>query len=172
MTLREFCLEHNVRIESKRKLPLMRAAAWVMGVFSSDVSERFLRVYFTTYRKPFGKGIIAIPDCVNMSRPSWIDDWRDILDHELIHVEQQRGPWGLFKSFCLYFLFPLPVLFSGRWYIERDPYLKVDIARGRKSPRSAAEQLWRDYFYPWPKNRMHQWFDAELKKILDPGIGD
>lgn len=149
MDLRKFCLQHNVRITPKTELLLMRWAGKLLG-------ERFMTIYWTTYRLPFGKGIIAYPSNANDPMDK---RWKDVIDHELIHIEQQRSAWGLFKSFLFYFLIPLPILFSGRWFIEREPYSKVDIARGRKTPQSAANQLWSDYGKPWPRKWMADWFE-------------
>lgn len=161
MNRREFCLKHNVRVEYKRDLPLMRAAARLIGLVSPRMGKKFLAKYFTTYRKPFGKGIIGIPDCVDIDSPTLYEDWIDVFDHELIHVDQQRTAWGLLKSFLLYFFLPLPAWLSGRWFIERGPFSKVQIARGRRTPRSAALQLWNDYGRPWPLKWMIDYFERQ-----------
>jgi hypothetical protein len=88
--------------------------------------------------------------------------YRHIREHELIHVRQQCG-FGLYWSALLYFLLPLPVLFSGRWFVEREAYL-VDIVAGAKTVEQAVDILWRSYGYPWPKLLMRKWFDEQIAK--------
>ena len=78
--------------------------------------------------------------------------------HEMIHVEQWRD-----HPVCmvlLYLLFPLPVLFSGRWFIERSAYL-LDILAGRYSVDRAVEDIWSSYLWPWPRLLMRRWFEAK-----------
>jgi hypothetical protein len=38
--------------------------------------------------------------------------------HEFVHVKQYKK-YGFILFNLLYFIFPLPILFSGRWYIAR-----------------------------------------------------
>lgn len=140
----------TVRYIPKDRLLSMRVAGALLGVFG----VRFM-VFWTTYRLPFGDPIIAHPPGIDPMLPRY--DW--IREHELMHVEQQRGPWGLVSSALLYFLIPLPVLFSGRWFIEREPYLH-DIQRGHQTPGRAAAVLWSSYFWPWPRAWMQRWFET------------
>lgn len=114
--------------------------------------------YWTTYRVPGRIGVITYPSHIKDPRKH-----PKILEHERVHVEQQRTAWGLFKSFWLVWLLPLPVLFSGRWFIERPAYL-LDIRNGRHSLESAVSVLWGGYFYPWPRKLMRQWFIEQLRR--------
>jgi len=64
---------------------------------------------------------------------------------------------------ALNFLVPLPVLLSGRWYVEREAYLD-EIRRGRKTIDRAVEQLWGfGYLYPWLPFLMRRWFTKQLE---------
>lgn len=107
----------------------------------------------TTMRFPFCRAVIAWPDREGLGQPLWL------LHHERVHVDQFEGPWGLIKTYLLYTLLPLPVLFSGRWFVEREAFL-VDIRAGVKTPQSAADMLWASYLFPWPKSWMVAWFEA------------
>lgn len=102
-TVRYFENFHQVRLRPKSELWWARA----IGFFWAD----FLTKWWTVVRFPFCQGVIAYPDGINpvAARYAWIRR------HELIHVEQQRSAWGLFKSIMLCFFLPLPIGFSGRW---------------------------------------------------------
>lgn len=129
----------------------------IVGLLLRPLGVRFDR-YWTTYRWPFGAPIVAYPpDVEDPTAPSY--EW--IRNHEMMHVEQQRG-LGLLWSALLYFLIPLPTLLSGRWFIERRPYLG-DIIAGRRTPETAAYELWQGYLWPWPRSWMVKWFQRELE---------
>jgi len=148
LTKEEFELEWNVKLISKKQSLWMRLTGWFITIFS----PYFMIGMFTTYRLPFQKyGTIAHPDGLNPLK------FPDVLEHELMHVEQQRTAWGLFKSALLYSLLPLPVFFSGRWFVEREPYL-MDIRKGLFTPEQAADILWDHYAWCWPKSLMIKWF--------------
>ena len=120
----------------------------------------FLIRWWTTVRFPFCRGVIAYPDTVDdPMRPGYA--W--VLDHELVHVVQQQSAWGLFESAVLYFLLPLPIVFSGRWFIERRAYL-LDIQAGHQTVESAAYNLWRYYLWAWPKPLMRRWFQKQVQR--------
>jgi hypothetical protein len=132
-----------------------------LGLF---MGVSFITYFWTTIRLPFQKCVIYYPSQNDISKYDQIPQWAiGILDHELIHVEQQRSSWGLFKSFLFYFFFPLPVFFSGRWFIEMEPYLQ-DIKSGRLTIDQAVNILWGSYVVPWPPCLMRSWFEKKLKE--------
>lgn len=142
---------NRVRFRPKSELWWARA----IGFFWAD----FMTKWWTTIRFPFQLSVIAYPDGIDPMEPRYA--W--IVAHEMEHVEQQRGPWGLFKSAMLCFFVPLPVVFSGRWYLEREPYLH-NILGGHKTIDKAVDNLWRFYLWAWPKPRMRRWFE---RKVLE-----
>jgi len=85
------------------------------------------------------------------------------LEHEMIHVEDMRSWWGLLKSALLVSLLPLPILFSGRWYVERYAYLHNIINHGYNIDR-CVNLLWSGYGWAWPKPLMKKWF---YKKVAE-----
>jgi hypothetical protein len=109
-----------------------------------------------TYRLPFQSYVrVTHPDLIApMSRP-------DIVEHEMYHVTQFESWWGPWLIPLAASLFPLPVLLSGRWFIERWAYLG-DIKAGRLTVEAAAETLWGLYGWCWPKPLMRRWFRGEL----------
>lgn len=75
------------------------------------LGRSFRERFWTTYRFPWMKRARV---CYPRGTTSPLH--RGILDHEEHHV-RQFAPWyGPFVVFALYLLFPLPVLFSGRWH--------------------------------------------------------
>lgn len=130
---------------------------WVMKIFGAVFPST--RRMWTTYRLPFRKARICYPDFV--VRPM---AYTQILGHELYHVRQLRPWWGPLWIGLLVSIFPLPVLFSGRWFVERGAYLH-DIRTGGISPERAAAILWHGYAWPWPPKWMLRWFRRELAKI-------
>jgi len=69
----------------------------------------------------------------------------------------------LMKMFWLVWLLPLPVLFSGRWFIERAAYLDGIIKYG-DDVEKCVNTLWDGYLWPWPKPLMRKWFYKKLKE--------
>lgn len=153
MTREEFEIEHDVDFVCKDKLWSMR----LVGFFW----KRFMTVFWTTMRFPFQRGFVAYPVGLTEAQ-ALADNKRWIREHELIHKKQQEGWWGLTKSFFLYFIVPLPIFFSGRWFLERGPYLN-DIKNKRRTPAEAAQVLWSSYAWPWPESWMREWFTKEGK---------
>jgi len=152
MTKQEFEEKLNVRLIDKKDLTLMR----VLGTLLKPFTPNFMDSFFTTYRLPFQKkGIIAYPVGCNPMLYS------GVLEHELMHVEQQKTAWGLFKSALLVSIFPLPVVFSGRWFIERGPYLN-DIKKKRRTVERAVNVLWGSYGWCWPKPLMRRYFKKHM----------
>lgn len=83
----------------------------------------------------------------------------ETVEHEMVHVDQWER-LGFLPFLCLYFLVPLPVLFSGRWFIEREAYL-VELKYGVPVDR-IVEELWTGYTWPWPKALMRRWFQEKV----------
>jgi len=114
--------------------------------------------FFMTYRLPFQKrAIISYPD--NHLNP----EKSTCHLHELVHVDQFNHWWGPWLIPLFAALLPLPVFFSGRWFIERNAYL-LDILNDQETVDSATERLWKHYFMPWPKPLMRKWFTKKLKQ--------
>lgn len=81
-----------------------------------------------------------------------------VLPHELYHAREQWSKWwGPWLLPLLYSLLPLPILVSGRWWIERGAYL-LDIQAGRLTIDQAVDTLWHDYLWPMPRFLMRGWF--------------
>ncbi len=160
------------RFRKKSELRLMRAVAWLLNRLPKVISESggsyveegrgdlFMTKYVTIYRLPFQKvPWAAYPDSWDVVDPRH----RDLWDHEGIHAKDMSTAWGLFKMFWLVWLLPLPVVLSGRWYIERWALLQ-DIERGPLTLEQAADRLWRDYFFAWPKSWAIRWWKGQLEK--------
>lgn len=164
--------KYGFRFRKKSELRLMRAVAWFLNRLPKVVrgegysavriprGDLFMRSYATTYRLPCQKlPWAAHPDLWDVVDPRF----RDLWDHEGIHAKDMSTAWGLFKMFWLLWLLPLPVVISGRWYIERWVFLQ-DIERGPLTLEQAAEILWRDYFFAWPRSWAIRWWKAQLEK--------
>lgn len=152
MTPEAFETQHNVKLLCKIQSVLMR----IVGFLLTFVTPGFMKNFFTTVRLPFQKQpVIYFP--VNRNPM----DYLDVSEHELIHADQQRTSWGLLKSFWLLWLFPLPIIFSGRWFIERHAFL-LDIKAGRLTIEAAVYLLWRFYGLAWPPFLMRRWFNARM----------
>lgn len=158
---------HVVVIRKEDSWP-MRAMAWLMNrapdIKHADGTrerrgDRFMRVYVTTYRLPFqDRPTIAVPDRYDWMSPGL--EW--LRCHEMVHADDLRSAWDLLKMALLLTLFPLPIYFSGRWYIERDAMV-IDIRAGVKTPEKVAEMLWDDYLMAWPKQRVTDYYEKLLK---------
>jgi len=150
MSQKEFEDLHGVRLEQKDKSLFMRFLNVLLWPFS------FMEFY-TTYRLPFQKrATITYPKGQTaMGR-------LDILEHELGHVKQFMPWYGPFVVGLATTLLPLPVFFSGRWLVERHPYLG-DIKRGRMTVEDAVMLLWGGYGWCWPRFLMRKWFNGKLK---------
>jgi hypothetical protein len=123
-------------------------------LFSFIIDKNF----WTTYRFPFQKQVtISYPDCVVHPEES------DTIKHEIFHVKQFEKWYGPIIVPLFATILPLPILFSGRWFIERQAYL-YDIRRGVQTVDSAIDILWNDYGYCWPKSLMRKWFIKQLTR--------
>lgn len=153
MTPEQFEEAHGVLLVRKDEDALMR----LIGRLWSAWMTR----WWTTYRRPFGRPRICYP--VTVGDPM---HHMGILHHELVHVQQMRSWWGLLGCALLVSVLPLPVLLSGRWYLERPAYL-LDIRTKRMRVDEAVEALWVGYVWPWPRAWMRRWFRRQLARA-DP----
>jgi len=148
----EFEKKYNVLLLPKNKSWPMR----IIGFFSKS----FMYNFWTTYRLPFQKKArITYPPGTNPMEKWYIPT----LEHELIHVKDMSTAWGLFKMFWLVWLLPLPIIFSGRWFIERYAYLHNILNHGRKI-EDVVDILWSGYLWAWPKCLMRKWFNKKVKE--------
>jgi len=157
MQIVEFEHKHNIKLIPKHKSLAMR----IIGFFSKS----FINNFWTTYRLPFQKqATIAYPESNDISKYDQIPDWAmRILEHELVHVKDMSSSWGLFKMFWLVWLLPLPILFSGRWFIERHAYL-YGMIKYNDNVDERVDALWNGYAWPWPKYLMRKWFNKKLNE--------
>jgi len=116
MNVTEFEQRHSVKLILKSESRLMRAIGFVLKPFTPT----FMTDFWTTMRLPFSKTMIAYPSSVTdpLSKRN-----ESIVEHEIIHAKDMSSAWGLFKMAFLVSIFPLPILFSGRWFIEFPAYL-------------------------------------------------
>ena len=149
--INDFEKKYNVHLVSKNKSWLMR----FVGLFS----KKFMTKFWTTFRIPFCKPTISYPS--NITDPMNLK-YEPTREHELIHVEYIKSSYGLFKAFCLYFLFPLPILFSGRWFIEFPAYLH-NIKNHGYDIEKVVNTLWTNYLWCWPKSLMRKKFYKYIK---------
>jgi len=156
MNIQEFEQKYNVNLILKKKSRFMRFVGFFLG-------RSFMEDFWTTYRLPFQKkGTITYPDSNDLSKYEEIPKWMwPTLEHELIHIEDMKSGWGLFKMFWLVWLLPLPIIFSGRWFIERHAYLHNILNHGRSIEKSV-DVLWSGYGWAWPKCLMRKWFNKKV----------
>jgi len=131
-----------------------KSDSWIMRTAGAFLGRGFMQGVWTTIRLPFCPPVIYYPSRV-IAPLSQRYEW--VLEHELMHVAQFRPWYGPVWMFLLYFVLPLPVGFSGRWFVEREAYLG-DIRRGVYTAEAAARQLKTSYIYPWPERWMVRWF--------------
>lgn len=144
----EFEASHDVDLVAKKDDTLSR----VIG----KVWPSFMHIWWTTLRLPWWpRPRILYPTIVANPFTHPV-----ILHHELVHVPQVRGGWRLLWSALLVSLLPLPIIFSGRWFLERRPYL-VDLRNG-VSMDVVVDRLWWRYGLAWPRWLMRRWFRAHL----------
>lgn len=172
MTKSEFESENGVKLVRKDELWEMRLIAWVFNLFPKYArmdgtkigrGDRFMKYFWTTWKRlPWSKHVHICHGTSEMDPMGWELAW--LRTHELFHVRSMKTLWGWIKTAFLYVLVPLPVFYSGRWYIEREAYLN-DINSGILTIDQAIEQLWADYFMPWPKKKMKAWFEEQSKMV-------
>jgi hypothetical protein len=116
--------------------------------------------FWMTYRLPFQKmATITFPRRTGILSMSA----KGIIAHERHHVRQFAPWWGPWWVLLRATLVPLPVLFSGRWFLERHAYLD-DIQRGRNTVDKVVDLLWSSYGWCWPKPLMRRWFRSRIKE--------
>ena len=127
------------------------------------IPKTFMERFWTTIGQT-----IYVPDSVDMSDPGWKVKHRVTIAHENVH-RIQFLKYGYVLMFLIYVLFPLPVYFSGRYFIERPAYL-VSLSFYPKHMHDAViekivETLWENYFFAWPKSWMRKWFKEKAKRL-------
>ena len=151
-TIQQYEAEKQVRLIPKTQSLLMRLTAFILG-------SGFMNNFWTTYRLPFQKvpTITYPPDVLDPLKYFYT------LEHEMVHVEDLRKPFAPIYMGLMVSLLPLPILFSGRWYVERYAYLHNILNHGY-SVDYVVETLWSKYAWCWPRSLMRKWF---LKKIAE-----
>lgn len=134
----------KVEFVRKDQSRLMRFVGWLLR----PINKEFMQSYWTTIGHT-----IYYP--VDIEDPS-VQQYSGVREHEEMHVAQ-FDKYGIVLMGLAYILFPLPFLFSGRWFIERGPYLN-DIRKGRVHLSTVVRILWGGYGWPWPKCLMVRWF--------------
>lgn len=135
----------TVLFRAKRSSLLMRTIG--------AVAPKFMTHYWTTFW-----GVIYYPTSVRRPMAS---EHRYIAQHELVHLHQQRDLGGKILTILLYLIFPLPIFFSGRWFVERDAFL-LDIKNGYRTVAESVDELHFNYIRPWPRSWMAKWFRERL----------
>ncbi len=128
-----------------------------MQVVALLLGDSFITDFWTTYRLPFQRYVtITYPPSVEHPQQHI-----GVVAHEMIHVRQFARFGAPLVIILLAGVLPLPLLFSGRWFIERSAYLE-DIRARRMTIEHAVDVLWRRYGFAWPKALMRRWFRARL----------
>lgn len=142
--------ELNVSIKNKKD-----SWGWrFVGMFMWSIMGRW-----TTWRWPW-QSHITIWTAKEVGRVNKFH--QHIISHELFHCRDIQGSWlNPVRMGLLNFFIPLPVVFSGRWFIEREAYLE-DIRDGRLTIDKAASILWWKYFLAWPPPLSRRWFRKNL----------
>jgi hypothetical protein len=126
---------------------------WIVRLFAPMATT------WMTYRMPGDEcATVTYPDDTPDPQHHWV------VGHEECHVIDLYK-YGLAIMCLLNFVVPLPAFLSGRWFVERWPYLKVDIVGGHRTVDEAVDALWSKYVWCWPKFLMRRWFNAQLKKF-------
>jgi hypothetical protein len=141
-----------IKVVPKSESILMK----IIGAFLwiTRICPKFMESYWTT----IGDTVYTPRNVINPCHKIYDGIW----DHEAVHVMWFKKH-GVLLAALLYILVPLPFIFSGRWYFERDAYLQ-DIRSGRITIQSAVDELWSNYGWCWPKRWMHEWFFAQVNK--------
>lgn len=140
---------YGVRLVRRDGDLLMVLLAYVLG-------DPFLNNFWTTYRLPLCRPVIAYPRTIQ--KP---EECHETLEHELFHV-RDFAPWyGPIRMLLLAVLLPLPMYLSGRWFIERHAYLN-DVRSKRMTAEQAVGILWTQYGRPWPRSLMLAWFKKQI----------
>lgn len=153
-------------LDSKVKLVRKADSAW-MRFLARFMNKDFMTRFWTT-----NGDTIYVPSQAasepDYGSTAWENRHRNTLAHEYEHVQQFRH-YGSVLFTLLYMLAPVPVLLAYfRWRFEREAYMH-NLRAVSKTARSAQveyviQSLWNNYFWPWPRNWMRDWFMAELKR--------
>jgi len=159
----ELRLTEKSAFEHRNQVKLVRKRdVWFFRAFSVFVPS--FAESWTTYRLLFQKRArITYPEYVRSPM-----EHLHILQHELIRAKDLMKWYGPVWMLLLATILPLPIYFSGRWFIERHAYLD-DIKRGVRTVDSAVSTLWSAYGRPWPRSLMRQWFLKNLDNGVDGG---
>jgi len=136
MDLSAYCRKHRVRFVRKDRSLLMRAIAWLLGLFGYDFLRRaWTTVGRTVYYPTTGPSAVGWWTVGNERTgvfahamrtrefTAYLEQHRQFVEHELHHVEQFRRLWHLHSLLYLLGL-PLPLGFAWyRWRCERVAYL-------------------------------------------------
>lgn len=136
---------------------------WLWRLFGR-FSDAWLTRWWTTFWVP-GDSVPTIWYPTSMTFREALAH-QGTIEHELIHCEQQSTLLGWALT-VLAQVFPLPVLFSGRWFVERPAYL-YDIEQKRRTIDESVEILWHAYGWAWPRPLMRRWFERELSRRSSP----
>lgn len=111
------------------------------------------------YRWPWEREVrVTHPDNVDPRSP----DRARVRRHEFHHVQDFWPWWGPWVCIALAVLFPLPFLFSGRWFLERRAY-RDGIDLGFITVDEVVNSLWSRYGWAWPKPWMRRWLETHRK---------
>ena len=111
------------------------------------------------YRWPWERKVrVTHPDDVAPESPEKFKARR----HEFHHVQDFIPWWGPWVCIALAIFFPLPILFSGRWFLERRAY-RDGIDCGFTTVDRVVDGLWSSYGWAWPKPWMRRWLEAHRK---------
>jgi len=162
MTIKEFEDLHEVFIMPKSSHWFHKVAGWFIPAWNVGI--------FSVLRFPGrSRPVIWVPDA-RLNQDGFVSKYSGTLKHELVHCHQQSSWWGVTMTSLLVTVLPLPVFYSGRWWVERYAFLK-DIERdkasgkyGKYTPEIAAQILHESYGRPWPVKKMIKWFETEINK--------
>lgn len=130
--------------------------SWLRRVLKPFVQE----TRWMVYRFPWQKSVkVTHPDAVDPAGPQSYRTRR----HEFHHVQDFMPWWGPYIQILLCVLFPLPVLFSGRWFVERRAYRDA-IDMNWTTVDRVVDTLggWK-YGWCWPKPWMRAWLTTHQK---------
>lgn len=139
-----------------------------------NLTKRFVAGRWVTIgRTVYHPGEIDYESLSETKQVLWLNRYLKKIAHECHHLGQydRLSPFGwawvgtlLFGLF--YFFLPLPVLLSGRWWLERRPYLMETLWFQERSLEATVDILWRSYLYPWPRRWMLRWFQERRGRLI------
>lgn len=144
------------KIKSKKNSIFMKTIAFLIYPFN----RRFMTNYWTTIF-----GTIYAPVSVDVSSPQDLKKHKNIIEHEKVHLNDQKNHPILFP---LSYVFPPIFLAYGRWRWERKAYLvSLSFYDNDKEKKMAIERIvdklgGSEYFWTWPKSWIKKWFYKKL----------